>query len=240
MRFNDDYLGTEEGFVPFEDLFYGSTHEFGAYPGTGKDPSPYVGENAKNPLHRRIVNRYLRNPLSSRKDFILKWKEILDEMVLFGPELIFISAGFDAHDEDPLSNIMLLEEDYTIVTKMILQACYRLSPNSSRGIPIISVLEGGYDLPALCSSIEAHVSALDAGVEGLTEEEKSEALGRDVAVGDEVSALTRDLELMGIFEPTFANISNISSSESSCNNKSNDLDDSSIQVEKSAEPSADS
>jgi acetoin utilization deacetylase AcuC-like enzyme len=52
--------GTEEGFIPYHDLFYGSTHEYGNYPGTGVDPSPNVGDRATTPLNRRIVNRTLK------------------------------------------------------------------------------------------------------------------------------------------------------------------------------------
>lgn len=86
-------IGTEEGFVHDENLFYGSTHEKDNYPGTGVDPSPFVGENAKNPLHRRIVNRTVVGGPTSIQEFHIKWQQVLDEMVLFAPELIIISAG---------------------------------------------------------------------------------------------------------------------------------------------------
>jgi acetoin utilization deacetylase AcuC-like enzyme len=93
--------GTEEGFVGDDTLFYGSTHEKDNYPGTGIDFSPNVGENAKNPLFRRIVNRYLHaerqtiNPNISpnRKEFKVKWREVVDEMEKFSPDLVLISAG---------------------------------------------------------------------------------------------------------------------------------------------------
>jgi acetoin utilization deacetylase AcuC-like enzyme len=65
--------GTEEGFAPDETLFYGSTHELDNFPGTGRDPSPYVGAKAKKPLHRRIVNRTLNAGPCSVKQFHTKW-----------------------------------------------------------------------------------------------------------------------------------------------------------------------
>lgn len=61
--------GTEEGFTHDETLFYGSTHQKDAYPGTGIDPSPHVGENAKKPLDRRIVNRYLHVNLADDRSW---------------------------------------------------------------------------------------------------------------------------------------------------------------------------
>lgn len=76
-------------------MFYGSTHEKDNYPGTGTDPTPYVGENARNPLNRRIVNRTIIGGPTSVQEFHIKWQQVVDEMVLFAPELIIISAGED-------------------------------------------------------------------------------------------------------------------------------------------------
>lgn len=85
--------GSEEGFENDETVFYGSTHEYGNFPGTGKDPTPHTGDAAKLERHRRIVNRYLHSGSSSREEFRSKWLEILQEMERFSPELIIISAG---------------------------------------------------------------------------------------------------------------------------------------------------
>jgi acetoin utilization deacetylase AcuC-like enzyme len=74
-------------------LFYGSTHEKDNYPGTGRDPSPFVGDKAKSPRDRRIVNRTLEPGPKSRSQFKEKWLEILAEMELFQPDLVLISAG---------------------------------------------------------------------------------------------------------------------------------------------------
>ena len=87
------FQGTEDGFSDDLTLFYGSTHEKDNYPGTGPDPSPFVGDKAKSPRARRIVNRTLEPGEKSRRQFREKWQEILSEMELFQPELVLISAG---------------------------------------------------------------------------------------------------------------------------------------------------
>jgi acetoin utilization deacetylase AcuC-like enzyme len=71
------------------------------------------------------------------------------------PQVVFVSAGFDAHRDDPLANLMLTESDYTWVTRLIVDA----ARDSARG-RVISALEGGYDLNALARSVHAHVEAL--------------------------------------------------------------------------------
>jgi acetoin utilization deacetylase AcuC-like enzyme len=172
-------LGTEEGFATDPSLFYGSTHEMDNFPGTGKDPTPFVGEASKKEIDRRIVNRYLK-PLtkrvggeerSVREEFRLKWLEILSEMELFKPDFVIISAGFDAHVADPLASCDLVEEDYAWATERVFISCASIEAanqsdsNSSivTRIPVISVLEGGYNIPALANSALAHVRAMETG-----------------------------------------------------------------------------
>jgi len=152
--------GTEEGFLPDETLFYGSTHEKDNYPGTGREPKP---EHKLLPVNRRIVNRYLdtRHRLSTREQFRIKWRQVVDEMVLFQPDLVIFSAGFDAHDEDPLASCELVEEDFTWATDIVLEACVLINP--AQPPPCLSILEGGYDIPALAASAVAHVAALAKG-----------------------------------------------------------------------------
>lgn len=150
--------GTEEGFKSDDTLFYGSTHERNNYPGTGDDPSPFVGELAKNPIDRRIVNRMLDSGPKSREQFRVKWREVVDEMVHFDPSFVILSAGFDAHDDDPLSDIELVEEDFAFATRIVLEACHRLNPEHP--IPVMSILEGGYDLSAISKSALAHCEVL--------------------------------------------------------------------------------
>jgi len=145
-------IGTEEGFFDSPTLFYGSTHERDNFPGTGPDPSPFVGELSMNAIHRRIVNRTLQAGPRSRLEFRQKWVQILEEMELFAPELVLISAGlvkksiensnciasykfillvgFDAHDEDPLASCELIEEDFEWVTTAILNSCVKINSDN--------------------------------------------------------------------------------------------------------------
>jgi hypothetical protein len=94
-------------------------------------------------------------------EFHCKWVEVIEEMILFKPDLIIISAGFDAHDEDPLASCELLDDDFVWATEVVMEAALRLNPHSP--VPVMSVLEGGYDLPALASSALAHVNVLAKG-----------------------------------------------------------------------------
>lgn len=87
------FAGTEEGFTDDPTVFYGSTHGRDHYPGTGNDPSPFVGDQAKSELDRRIVNRLLTPGPKSRAEFRVKWGEILSEMERFGPQLVIMSSG---------------------------------------------------------------------------------------------------------------------------------------------------
>eukprot|EP01041_Mallomonas_annulata_P004881 gene4881-9732_t len=152
--------GTEEGFAPYPNLFYGSTHQSPNFPGTGPEPD-LIGDDAVDEIHRRIVNRHLTAGPISREEFRCKWMQILQEMERFAPGLVIISAGFDAHDEDPLASCELIEEDFAWATQQIWASCARI--NVERPPPCVSVLEGGYDLTALASSAVAHVRALAAG-----------------------------------------------------------------------------
>jgi acetoin utilization deacetylase AcuC-like enzyme len=74
------------------------------------------------------------------------------------PDFIFISAGFDAHRDDPLGQLCLLESDYTWATRLILDIADTLSAGR-----VVSTLEGGYDVDALANCVEAHVAVLIQG-----------------------------------------------------------------------------
>ena len=82
-------------------------------------------------------------------------KEILPTLDGFRPNLILISAGFDAHKDDPLANINLTEESFARMTTMMMDAA-----KSYCGGKIVSVLEGGYNVNALARSVEAHLTQL--------------------------------------------------------------------------------
>jgi acetoin utilization deacetylase AcuC-like enzyme len=187
-------VGSEEGAKEIETIFFGSTHEKDNYPGTGGDPTPYIGELAQKPIHRRIVNRYLSSGPKSREEFKTKWRQIVDEMILFQPKLIFISAGFDAHKDDPLSGTELTAEDFAWATQIVVDASRTLGGDSP--IPIISTLEGGYNLKAITISAQAHVGVLSAANDYKIEEEASPA----PTVGDEVAALTDHIKSLGLLE----------------------------------------
>lgn len=178
--------GTEEGFRNDETLFYGSTHEKDNFPGTGPDMYPNIGDNAKKELHRRIVNRYLDggDHKRSRKQFLSKWLHVVDEMERFKPDLIIISAGFDAHGDDPIGNCWLQDQDFGWATDMVSRAAARLKTDGSP-VPIISVLEGGYDLQAISRSAVVHCQALQRGYMA-------------PGPGDEAAALAESIEKMGI------------------------------------------
>ena len=83
---------------------------------------------------------------------------ILPRLREFKPEILVISAGFDAHTRDPLANLNLVEADYTWVTKKLME----IADKSAQG-RIVSLLEGGYDLQGLTRSVAAHVTALMRG-----------------------------------------------------------------------------
>ena len=177
--------GTEENFAFDETCFYGSTHEKDNFPGTGPEPH-LVGSAAVNPVHRRIVNRQLNRGPRSRREFREKWSEVLEEMTRFDPDFVVISAGFDAHSEDPLADCELLEEDFAWATTEVLQACADARPDAAA--VCLSILEGGYDLCAISSSAVAHVLALQEGC-------MTKKVGHG---GDEVAALQSLLDELGI------------------------------------------
>ena len=138
--------GTQDIFSPDRDLFYASTHQFPLYPGTGAASETGVGN---------IVNVPLR-PMAGSRDFRLGFsREILPALDAFGPELLLISAGFDAHRSDPLAQLQLDEADYTWATEQLLDIARRHA-----GGRVVSTLEGGYDLEALGASVAAHVRVL--------------------------------------------------------------------------------
>jgi acetoin utilization deacetylase AcuC-like enzyme len=139
--------GTQKIFHNDPALFYGSSHQFPCFPGTGRESETGVAEN--------IVNATLR-PGCGSAAFRAAWSErILPRVRAFAPEIVIISAGFDAHKDDPLAELMVETEDFAWLTREMVA----LADNYASG-RIVSVLEGGYDLPALGRSVAAHVRAL--------------------------------------------------------------------------------
>ena len=138
--------GTQAAFEADDNLFYASTHQYPLYPGTGAASETGVGN---------IVNVPLR-PMSGSGPFrVAMTGRVLPALDAFRPDLLLISAGFDAHRSDPLAQLMLEEADYTWITERLVEIAFRHADGR-----LVSTLEGGYDLPALGASVAAHVRVL--------------------------------------------------------------------------------
>ena len=142
--------GTQEIFYKDQSVAYGSSHEFPLFPGTGAEKETGVGN---------IFNATLKAGLTSKDFFKIFDQKILRPIDKFKPEVILISAGFDAHRRDPLANINLESEDFFKITKNIVD----IAKIHSKG-RVISFLEGGYDLRALSESIIEHLNALKSHI----------------------------------------------------------------------------
>ena len=138
--------GTQEIFYNDNSVAYASTHEFPLFPGTGAENETGVGN---------IFNAPIKSGTNGTEFLKIFENKILTPLDKFKPEVILISAGFDAHIRDPLANINLESSDYFKITKKILE----LANIHSKG-RIISFFEGGYDLQALSESIKEHLIAL--------------------------------------------------------------------------------
>jgi acetoin utilization deacetylase AcuC-like enzyme len=138
--------GTQAAFERDAALLYASTHQMPLYPGTGAASERGIGN---------IVNAPLR-PMSGSEEFRKAFSTIIiPALEAFRPELVIISAGFDAHRDDPLAQLMLLEADYAWSTERLAA----IAKKHAQG-RIVSSLEGGYNLRALAGSAAAHVAAL--------------------------------------------------------------------------------
>jgi acetoin utilization deacetylase AcuC-like enzyme len=142
--------GTQDIFWSDKDLFFASTHQMPLYPGTGAVGEAGVGNIWNAPLRPGDGGEPFREAVESR---------ILPALRNFGPDLVLISAGFDAHEADPLANLRLVEADFRWATEKLAEAASRHCNGR-----IVSMLEGGYDLTALARSVGVHVRTLmDAG-----------------------------------------------------------------------------
>ncbi|HWD58073.1 MAG TPA: histone deacetylase family protein [Stellaceae bacterium] len=139
--------GTQAAFWDDGTLFYGSTHQFPLYPGTGASGETGAAGNIVNvPLPPMSGSQAFRQGMS---------RVLLPALDAFAPGLILISAGFDAHRSDPLAQLLLEEADYIWATQQLLDVARRHA-----GGRVVSTLEGGYDLIALGASAAAHVRVL--------------------------------------------------------------------------------
>ena len=138
--------GTQEIFYQDRNVAYGSIHEQPLFPGTGSEQEKGIGNIFNAPVLAGTDGKNFIKILKNR---------ILENIDKFKPEIILISAGFDAHKSDPLANINLESKDYNQITKMITE----IANIHSQG-RVISFLEGGYDLLALSESIKEHFLGL--------------------------------------------------------------------------------
>ena len=142
--------GSQDIFWSDANVMYCSTHQMPLYPGTGAVSERGAHDNIVNaPLSAGDGGDKFREAFQSR---------ILPRLASFGPELIVISAGFDAHERDPLANLQLVDTDFAWVTKALMEVADKTAQGR-----VVSVLEGGYDLEGLSQSAAAHVTALMQG-----------------------------------------------------------------------------
>ena len=138
--------GTQHAFDKNPEVMYCSTHQYPWYPGTGRATETGVGNIVNVPLPAGSGSLEFRQAMNDR---------ILPALEAFKPELLLISAGFDAHRDDPLGDLNFVETDYAWATMQIMA----LADKHGHG-RVVSMLEGGYDLDALARSVAAHVRAL--------------------------------------------------------------------------------
>jgi acetoin utilization deacetylase AcuC-like enzyme len=141
--------GSQEIFWADRTVMYCSTHQMPLYPGTGA--------KSERGEHNTIVNAPLRPGDGGEKFREAFETEILPRLRAFRPDFLIVSAGFDAHQRDPLANLTFVEADFEWATRKLME----VADQTAKG-RVVSVLEGGYDLQALANSVAAHVAALMA------------------------------------------------------------------------------
>ena len=138
--------GTQDIFYDNEKVLYISSHQYPYYPGSGAASD------------KGTKNNILNVPLiagTQSHEFLNAYDSIFKKLKNFNPEFILLSAGFDAHKDDPLAQINLESKDYYILTKRIMILAKEIC-----GEKIVSILEGGYDLNALKESVDYHIKSL--------------------------------------------------------------------------------
>jgi len=140
--------GTQDVFWADENMFFGSTHQMPLFPGTGALSETGVGNIWNAPLREGDDGAVFRTAYTER---------ILEPLKNFSPDLVIISAGFDAHKHDPLGGLRLVEADFMWATTKLVE----IAAKTANG-RIVSMLEGGYNLEALAKSVGVHVRTLMA------------------------------------------------------------------------------
>jgi acetoin utilization deacetylase AcuC-like enzyme len=138
--------GTQAAFEADDSLFLGSIHQSPLYPGTGAASETGVGNIVNVPVPPHAAREAWRGAFAGG---------LMPALEAFRPDLILISAGFDAHRRDPLAHQSLEAQDFAWATRAVLEVA-----RSRCGGKVVSSLEGGYDLEGLGRSAVAHVQAL--------------------------------------------------------------------------------
>jgi len=139
--------GTQAAFFDRPELFYASSHQSHFYPYSGLESETGISHNIVNvPLPRGCDSALFREQIAAK---------MLPAIRDFNPELMIISAGFDAHHLDPLAGLKLQDDDYHWITRELM----KIADETCDG-RIVSILEGGYSLDGLASATAVHVKAL--------------------------------------------------------------------------------
>ncbi len=144
--------GTQDIFKADSTVFYASSHQMPLYPGTGKPSETGVGNITNVPLDPNSDGSSMREAYASH---------IIPALIDFSPDLILISAGFDAHERDPLAQLNWNSADFGWLTGKLMDVAERACGNR-----IVSLLEGGYDLKGLAGGASHHVAMLMDGAIG--------------------------------------------------------------------------
>ncbi len=141
--------GTQDVFFDDPSVMFASTHQMPLYPGTGEENETGVGNIYNIPFRENDDGHVLRDAFKSR---------ILPALENFSPDLILVSAGFDAHYRDPLGGLNMVADDFDWATAKLMDVASKFCDNR-----LVSLLEGGYDLRGLSESCAAHVKRLMNG-----------------------------------------------------------------------------
>jgi acetoin utilization deacetylase AcuC-like enzyme len=142
--------GIQHSFYDDPSVFYLSSHQWPHYPGTGSSSEIGVGTGEGTTLNLPM------SAGSGDEQILAAYEDVgFPALRVFGPEIIFISAGFDAHKDDPLGGLLMTDHGFATLTSHIVALAHEVGAKG-----VVSILEGGYDLNALARAAVAHVGAL--------------------------------------------------------------------------------
>jgi acetoin utilization deacetylase AcuC-like enzyme len=148
--------GTQDAFWTDEQVGFLSIHRWPFYPGSGRGDETGSGAGLGTTLNLPVEMG------TSRKSYLDRFQSALDEFASrIKPQLVFISAGFDSHREDPIGSLGLETEDFAALTQIVLDVADALADGK-----VVSVLEGGYNTDVLAEAVELHLRQMLASEEG--------------------------------------------------------------------------